>query len=345
MGTKPARTTPIWLLAIAIVVLAAGAVVAMLGLSSTAKASDHRDTARTEATTQRRQVAGTEQDLADLRLELENAQADLELAATALTGTESARDEATVLLSTAEQLLQETKAKIPGRQAEAQAFIDAGTLLVDAAIAHLATCRRVLELRAEQEAEALDGDYRSFNRLQGQYNELTEAAIVELEEVNDAVAALPSLTGTSALAGLGTERFVASEVALNPPTGRARVEAASTADPIPCTPWGTSGCRYNWEVTFTQTNWLQVTIDRIAIRYDERGGRAYWFSKSGEWRDVNIVIPAGGTASYDNWVRTTSEADSRLIIGGRLKFRYRGTDADGNSVSGWVTVRLERPDD
>ncbi len=342
MGTEPRQTTPTWLSAVAIAALVVGAVVAMLGLSSAADANEDRDTASAEAATQRQLVTDAEQDLADLRLHLENAQAQVTETATILVEQESARDEATVRLSTAEQLLQETTAEIPERRAEAQAFVEASSPFVDAAFAYFATCQRLLELRIDQEAEALDRDYRSFNRLQGQYNDLTEVANVELEVIGNFVAALPSLTGVNALAGPSTERLAASEVSLDPPTGRARIQASTTADPIPCTPYSGNGCRYNWEVTFTQTNWLQVTIDRVAIRYYERGGRSYWSSTSGEWRDVTIIIPAGGTASYDNSIDTT--ATSKQIMGGRLNFRYQGTDADGNSISGRVTVSLERPD-
>ncbi len=344
MGTEPRQTTPTWLSAVAIAALVVGAVVAMLGLSSAAEANEDRDTASAEAATQRQLVTDAEQDLADLRLDLENAQAQVTETATILVEQESARDEATVRLSTAEQLLQETTAEIPERRAEAQAFVEASSPLVDAAFVYFATCQRLLELRIDQEAEALDRDYRSFNRLQDQYDDLTEVANVELEAMAEVVAALPSLTGARALAGPSTERLAASEVSLAPPTGRARIEASTTADPIPCTPYSGNGCRYNWEVTFTQTNWLQVTIDRVAIRYYVRSGRSYWYSTSGEWRDVSIIIPAGGTASYDGSVRTAEDDDMRLIIGGRLTFRYRGTDADGNSISGQVTVRLERPD-
>jgi len=325
MRVRPDQTTPTWLAVVAMAVLVVGAVIAILGLSSAAEASDNRDAAS-----------------ADLRLELESAQAQVPQATTTLLQQESARDEATVRLSTTEQLLQETTQEIPRRQAEAQAFVDASSPLVDAAFSYFAMCQRLLELRLEQEAEALDGDYRSFNRLQGQYDDLTEAANAELDAMDVVVAALPSLTGVNALPGLSTERFSASEVALDPPTGRAQIEASSTADPLPCTPFSGDGCRYDWEVTFAETNWLGVTIDRVAIRYYVRGGRSYWFSTSGEWRDVTILIPAGGTASYDNSINTT--ATSNQIMGGRLNFRYQGTDADGNSISGRVSVSLERPE-
>ena len=100
-----------------------------------------------------------------------------------------------------------------------------------------------------------------------------------------------------------------------------------------------------WTVTFTETNWLDVTIERVAVRYDERGGRSYWISVDGEWRDVSFTVPAGGTDTYSGWVRTDDDDDMRNIMGGKLKFRYRGTDAEGNAISGSVNAVLVRPED
>jgi len=344
MPAKAPRAAPTWLMVVAGVVMVAGAAVAVLGLASSAQAHDDRAEAQAQAETERGLVGEAEQELASLQLESQTAQAELEEAQAAVGQAETVQNGMTADLASAQELLLQTNSEIPGRQAEARAFVDAAGPVIDIGSACLATGLRILDLRAEQEARALDGDYRGFNRLQGDYNGLTEAANLEMDAFAGAVTALPSLTGVGALTALAGEPLAASDVNLNPPTGRARVTAATTSDPIPCTSFSTNGCRYNWKVTFTETAWLGVTIERIAIRYDERGGRAYWYSESGEWRDVNVVIPAGGTASYDGGVQTTDDSDMRLIMGGRLKLRYQGTDADGNSISGSASAQLERPE-
>jgi hypothetical protein len=133
------------------------------------------------------------------------------------------------------------------------------------------------------------------------------------------------------------------ELARPPPTGRAIIEATA-GEEIPCTPWGNGGCRYEWTIVFTESNWLDVTIERLAVRYDERGGRSYWVSVDGEWRDVTIRVPAGGTERYSGWVRTDADGDMHNIMGGKVKLRFRGTDAEGNSISGSVSAILVRPD-
>ena len=40
-----------------------------------------------------------------------------------------------------------------------------------------------------------------------------------------------------------------------------------------------------------------------------------------------------------------SESRHRRIMGGRVRIRYNGTDAEGNRFRGDITTRLERPSD
>jgi hypothetical protein len=342
MGDRLQRSVPVWLTAVAAVVLAAAAAVAVIGSTASAEASDGRSAAQSDADRIEALVEDAELVLADLRAGVEVEQAALGEAEIELDEAESDRDTLKAEVADSRQEYRQTEAEIPIRRAEASAYVAAMTSLVDLTSTHVEAQQALLDLRMEQVSKALDGDVSKFNRLQGDFNKLAEQASLELDEIDGMVSALPGLTNARRIDGPGSGRLPTTDAVLEPPTGRARIAVASS-DVIPCTPYGTDGCRYNWKVTFTETNWLGVTIERIAVRYDERGGRAYWFSESGEWRDVSITVPAGGTATYDSWVRTDDKADSRLIIGGKLKLRYRGTDADGNAISGSLTVPLERP--
>ena len=342
MRDRAPRTGPAWSIAVATSVLVVGAVVALMGLQLQAAAVDARSAASAQAETQLELVADTEQGLVDLRLEIGRKRDTVEEATTSVEEAESARNATEIRVSAARGELQKTEAEVPERVIEAREFIDAVTPLADIASAHLESERRILDCRSEQVEMGSEGNVREFNRAQNQFNEMADAANVELETLDRLLAALPPLVETGPRLGVGTSRFTVSEVVLDPPTGRAQVQT-NAPDLIPCTPQGTEGCRYDWVATFTETNWLDVTIERIAVRYVERGGRAYWFNSSGEWSDVHIIIPASGSATYDSWVRTDSEADSRLIIGGKLKLRWEGRDAEGNSLSGSLTVPLERP--
>jgi hypothetical protein len=111
-------------------------------------------------------------------------------------------------------------------------------------------------------------------------------------------------------------------------------------DVIPCDPWGEEGCRWDFMVTFTEGKGIAATIEQIGRRYiDVRGG--VWISNSGEWFDKTIEVPAGGSATYDSWVRTKHDSDGDLR-GGTVVVSYKGIDERGNAFSGSVSASLAR---
>jgi hypothetical protein len=121
------------------------------------------------------------------------------------------------------------------------------------------------------------------------------------------------------------------------PSGPARV-IGSMPDTIPCTPWGSDGCRWDFRVTFTEVNGVPATIERIGQRYaDTRGG--IWVVGSAEWFDRTIKIPGRGSNTYSSWVRTLFNSDADLR-GGTVTIGFSGYDANGNSFSGSVSAKL-----
>ncbi len=120
-------------------------------------------------------------------------------------------------------------------------------------------------------------------------------------------------------------------------TGPTKV-IASTPDPIIPEAWGDDGCQWYYTITFTESNGVEATIERISLRYIDKE-RTIWWLKSGEWFDKTIVIPASGTNTYSNSVKSKN--------GGRPDFRsallilsYKGHDANGNAFSGEVRATL-----
>ena len=342
MVSRFRHAAPGWLIAVAAATLVAGVIAAAFVSSSAVPAFGKQADAQAEVETQEGLVADAQQDLADLQVEIENERAALDQATAAVEQAESALNTAEVDVSASRADLLQAEAEIPMRRDEARAFVNAVAPLVDAVAARVEYERQMLNLRAAQVEAGLTGDFSAFNGSQDDLNAMAETVNADVDAIAATVAALPSLTAATPLQGPGSARFVASDAVLDPPTGKARVEATA-AEVIECMPWGVNGCTYHWVVTFAETNWLPVTIEEIAVRYDERGRRAYWYSENGEWSDVSIVVPAGGTATHDGGFRTDGEDDMKLVIGGKLKLRYKGTDADDNAISGSLTVPLERP--
>ena len=124
------------------------------------------------------------------------------------------------------------------------------------------------------------------------------------------------------------------------PSGPAQV-AASLPDTIPCTPWENDGCIWNYKVTFTETNGVPATVERIGRRYIDTHGKI-WAAESGEWFDKTIVIPGHGSNTYSSWVRTRFE-DEGDLRGGIVKVSFTGRDANGNPFSGNVSAHLASP--
>jgi hypothetical protein len=121
------------------------------------------------------------------------------------------------------------------------------------------------------------------------------------------------------------------------PVGPA-VITASIPDPVPCTPWDVSGCKWNYAVTFTESNGISVTIERIGQRYTDRGGTV-WVVGTSEWFDRTIKVPARGTGKYTSWVRTRPDDDPDLQ-GGTVTISWSGHDAKGNFITGSISATL-----
>ena len=132
-----------------------------------------------------------------------------------------------------------------------------------------------------------------------------------------------------------------SDLIIDPPTGPAEV-AATMVDVVACRTAGNNGCDYRVTVTFTESNTLGATIDRVGVRWIERGGNRWWINRDGEFQDVSLVIAADGRATYSFSIFVDSESCPRRIMGGQLRFRYNGTDDEGNSFRGNLTASLER---
>ena len=152
----------------------------------------------------------------------------------------------------------------------------------------------------------------------------------------------PTPTNTRTASPPPTNTATPTRTATSTPirSGPAKV-VASMPDTIPCTPWGSDGCRWNFTVTFTEGNGVPATIERIGRRYIERDGDV-WISQYGEWHDTTIQIPGRGTNTYSSWVRTRFDSDKDLR-GATVKVGFSGRDANGYTFSGSVSAKLAWP--
>jgi len=121
------------------------------------------------------------------------------------------------------------------------------------------------------------------------------------------------------------------------PSGPAKI-VASLPEIIPCTPWGSDGCIWNYKVAFTEANGVPATIERIGRRFNDTKGKI-WTVGSSEWSDTTIVIPGRGSNTYSSWVRTRSGSDPDLR-NGAVKVSFSGHDANGHPFSGSVSAHL-----
>jgi len=205
----------------------------------------------------------------------------------------------------------------------------------------IAAGQEMVALRAEQIEAVLAGDYDAFNRLQSQYADQVPAWNAG-SGYYEALAGLPgfSYDDLSSIlpAGLPRRSDLSEAVAaeLTPPTGPAEI-AGTLPEVIPCEPWST-GCVWDWEITWSESNMLGAYISEIGRRYVDRWGST-WVSESGEWFDKQILIEAGGTASYSSWVRTTPD-EAPDLEGGTLIVSWRGMDNEGNAFSGEARATL-----
>ena len=329
-----------WLIAASVVAVAAVAfaVVAFLSLSA---ARDERDAAAADLAALETELAGAQEareraiaDRTAAERELRDAEARVTRAGAALTDAEQRESEL-------EARRQEAEAAEPGLLAAAGEYPDAAAAAIGAVEAHLDTASEMAELRSLQAEAAAEGSYRTYNTLQGRYNALVDAFNGQGDAVAAAVDALPSFRYRGVASSEpppAAAHATVNETVLDPPTGPARIEG-TFPESIPCTRRG-DGCRWYWEITFTETNALWVTIDRLGIRYTDRRGTT-WVSQSGEWRSVTIGVPPLGSARWDSWVQSLDPDSEGNLQGATLQVRWEGTDAEGNAISGRARVTLE----
>ena len=334
-----------WLVGAGVLVAgaAAFAVFAYLSLSSARTDRDEMGTAVAEAEA-RAEVAISDRD--DGVAARSAAAADLQAAGQELTAAEEAVADAEQQQSQLETAQRQAGVEEAGLRAAAALYHGTAEDVVAAIGDHLEIAGRLVGLREEQAGAVAAGHYRTFNSLQDGYNALVGDFNEQSETVAAALAALPAFGYrdlASSVTPTAPTAVTALDTPLDPPTGPARV-VGSFPDSIPCTP-RSEGCRWSWEITFTETNTLAVTIERLGIRYTDRRG-SVWVSQSGEWRTVSIVVPPLGTRTWDSWVQSLDPDSEGNLQGATLQVRWEGTDAEGNSISGRARVTLEwRKDD
>lgn len=323
-------------------VLAAGAaafaVVSFLSLSS---ARRDRDEALEALAAAEQEVADTRDALSDATAERITSRGDLTDAEAAVAGAEQALGDAEHREFLQEVAEQQAGVAGPRLLEAAAAYPDLAAAVVAAIEDHLATAEDLADVRADQAEAVAAGHYRTFNTLQARYNALVDDYNEEGDAVAAAMAALPAFDYRGVASSEpppAPTHVTVIDGDLDPPTGPARIEG-SFPESIPCTP-RSDGCRWNWEITFTETNALTVIIERLGIRYTDRRG-AVWVSQSGEWRDVSIIIPALGTKTWDSWVQSLDPDSEGNLQGATLQVRWEGTDGEGNSITGRARVSLE----
>ncbi len=121
-------------------------------------------------------------------------------------------------------------------------------------------------------------------------------------------------------------------------TGPAKVVGSIVPRSIAPTAWGENGCRWDYTVTFTETNGVEATIERLGRIYLDIQG-VQWTVGAAEWFDKIIIIPPGGSSKYSSWVRTTNDSTPDLRSA-TVTVSFTGHDANGNAFSGRVQARL-----
>jgi len=152
----------------------------------------------------------------------------------------------------------------------------------------------------------------------------------------------PTATDTPLPTATPTSSPTATDTPLPTPTPSGpAVIVATIPEAIPCTPWGEDGCKWSFAVTFTETNGISATVERIGQLYTDVRGVG-WVVGASEWFDRSIQIRAKGTGQYTSWVRTKHGTDPDLR-GATARISYSGHDAKGNPFSGSVTAILAAP--
>ena len=119
---------------------------------------------------------------------------------------------------------------------------------------------------------------------------------------------------------------------------------ASIPDSIKCTHWknplGEDIWRYDFDVTFSESQGVSATIYKLYRVYVDRFG-VKWSSSFGRGESVDIKIPANGSYIYKSWVQCSEDSDLR---GGKVIVKYSATDPYGETSSGSVSSNLAWPE-
>jgi len=202
----------------------------------------------------------------------------------------------------------------------------------------IAAGREIVAIRTQEIDAGSAGDHQAFNDLQGRYREQAAAwdgagagyadllGMLPPISYDDLVGQLPDGAPTS------TPLTPAADAVLAPPTGPA-VVTGTLPGVIPCDPWD-SGCVWDYEITWTETNMLGAEIQQIGMFYIDSAGSMWtgW----GEGRTEPIEIDPGGTATYSSWLRNVVDTQSGTLI-----VTWSGVDAEGNPFSGEVRAALQ----
>lgn len=123
------------------------------------------------------------------------------------------------------------------------------------------------------------------------------------------------------------------------PGGIKAIITVSLPKTIPCTPWETNGCRWNFTATIKSENGIGGRIERFRKVFYTSKGAAYAGVTSKGWDSHLTIIPADGSASYSSWVRTKAGSVPDLR-NGRVELYYEGYDDHGYKFSGTVKAML-----
>ena len=311
-----------------VVLAVAGIAVAVAGfLAASAAASDLSD-AEVAVAQIADEIAEAEKGLAEAESARETADADA--------------SEVTAQLAAAEDERSRARAMLNAVADGAPVLVEAATDLLASAGDTQTALTGLVDLRNAQVEALLASDYSGFNDLSKSYVDPAAAATARLAAFFTQVEDLPaaSLRDPYRYEGPAGDAMVASEpVPLDPPTGPAAV-AMTLPEEVPCASWGNEGCSYSWTATIRESNWLQVTITRIGVRY--RGGGGYCVVGD-EWSDVSRLVEANGSTTWSGSLIEDRDGECAPIIGGDVLVRWEGTDGEGNTLSGRATADLASP--
>lgn len=132
--------------------------------------------------------------------------------------------------------------------------------------------------------------------------------------------------------------FATAVVCYGQSTPKAKI-VASMPDSIRYRSWIRDGWRYNYTVTFTESQGVSANVEWLKRVYTDRYG-AKW---SSDWGfNTTIVIEAHGKNSYSSWVRGTVKPD---LKGGIVTVSFSGHDENGHAFSGSISSKLAWPEE